>query len=150
MRCVVQRCTRAQVSVDGEVIGRIGHGFMVLCGVEQGDGPADMEYCRAKLAGLRVFEDDQGKMNLALRDVGGELLLVSQFRLLGDARHGRRPSFSDAAAPADADRLYRELADALRSDGITVQTGRFQAHMQVELVNDGPVTIWIDSKQKEY
>ena len=109
MRCVVQRCTRAQVSVDGEVIGRIGHGFMVLCGVEQGDGPADMEYCRAKLAGLRVFEDDQGKMNLALRDVGGELLLVSQFTLLGDARHGRRPSFSDAAAPADADRLYREL-----------------------------------------
>lgn len=148
MRCVVQRCTRAQVSVDGEVIGRIGHGFMVLCGVEQGDGPADMEYCRAKLAGLRVFEDDQGKMNLALRDVGGELLLVSQFTLLGDARHGRRPSFSDAAAPADADRLYRELADALRSDGFTVQTGRFQVHMQVELVNDGPVTILLDSKRR--
>ncbi len=148
MRCVVQRCTRAQVSVDGEVVGRIGRGFMVLCGVEQGDGPDDMQYCRAKLAGLRVFEDAQGKMNLALGDVGGAILLISQFTLLGDARHGRRPSFSDAAAPAEADRLYRELADALRSDGFAVETGRFQAHMQVELVNDGPVTILLDSKRR--
>lgn len=148
MRCVVQRCARAQVTVDGEVIGRIGRGFMVLCGVEQGDGPEDMEYCRSKLAGLRVFEDEQGKMNLALRDVGGEILLVSQFTLLGDARHGRRPSFSNAAAPADADGLYRRLADALRGDGFTVMTGRFQAHMQVELVNDGPVTILLDSKRR--
>lgn len=147
MRCVVQRCTRAQVSVDGEVVGKIGAGFMVLCGVENGDSQADMEYCRAKIAGLRVFEDDDGKMNLSLRDVGGEILLVSQFTLLGDARHGRRPSFSNAAAPDDADALYRKLVEALRADGFRVETGRFQTHMQVELVNDGPVTILLDSKK---
>ncbi|MGI6184485.1 MAG: D-aminoacyl-tRNA deacylase [Candidatus Fimadaptatus sp.] len=147
MRCVVQRCTRAQVSVDGEVVGRIGAGFMVLCGVESGDSQADMEYCRAKIAGLRVFEDDDGKMNLSLCDVGGEILLVSQFTLLGDARHGRRPSFSNAAAPDDADALYRKLVEALRADGFRVETGRFQTHMQVELVNDGPVTILLDSKK---
>ncbi len=147
MRCVVQRCTRAQVSVDGEVVGKIGSGFMVLCGVENGDSQADMEYCRAKIAGLRVFEDDDDKMNLSLRDVGGEILLVSQFTLLGDARHGRRPSFSNAAAPGDADVLYRKLVEALRADGFRVETGRFQTHMQVELVNDGPVTILLDSKK---
>lgn len=147
MRCVVQRCTRAQVSVDGEVVGKIGSGFMVLCGVENGDSQADMEYCRAKIAGLRVFEDDDDKMNLSLRDVGGEILLVSQFTLLGDARHGRRPSFSNAAAPGDADALYRKLVEALRADGFRVETGRFQTHMQVELVNDGPVTILLDSKK---
>lgn len=143
----MQRCTRAQVSVDGEVVGKIGAGFMVLCGVENGDSQADMEYCRAKIAGLRVFEDDDGKMNLSLRDVGGEILLVSQFTLLGDARHGRRPSFSNAAAPDDADALYRKLVEALRADGFRVETGRFQTHMQVELVNDGPVTILLDSKK---
>ena len=109
MRCVVQRCARAQVSVDGEVVGSVGRGFMVLCGVEDGDSAADMEYCRGKIAGLRVFEDEAGKMNLSLKDVGGEILLVSQFTLLGDARHGRRPSFSNAAAPEKADALYREL-----------------------------------------
>ena len=147
MRCVVQRCTRAQVSVDGEVVVKIGSGFMVLCGVENGDSQADMEYCRAKIAGLRVFEDDDDKMNLSLRDVGGEILLVSQFTLLGDARHGRRPSFSNAAAPGDADVLYRKLVEALRADGFRVETGRFQTHMQVELVNDGPVTILLDSKK---
>lgn len=147
MRCVVQRCTRAQVSVDGEVVGKIGSGFMVLCGVENGDSQADMEYCRAKIAGLRVFEDDDDKMNLSLREVGGEILLVSQFTLLGDARHGRRPSFSNAAAPGDADALYRKLVEALRADGFRVETGRFQTHMQVELVNDGPVTILLDSKK---
>lgn len=143
----MQRCTRAQVSVDGEVVGKIGSGFMVLCGVENGDSQADMEYCRAKIAGLRVFEDDDDKMNLSLRDVGGEILLVSQFTLLGDARHGRRPSFSNAAAPGDADALYRKLVEALRADGFRVETGRFQTHMQVELVNDGPVTILLDSKK---
>lgn len=143
----MQRCTRAQVSVDGEVVGKIGSGFMVLCGVENGDSQADMEYCRAKIAGLRVFEDDDDKMNLSLREVGGEILLVSQFTLLGDARHGRRPSFSNAAAPGDADALYRKLVEALRADGFRVETGRFQTHMQVELVNDGPVTILLDSKK---
>lgn len=148
MRCVVQRCARAQVSVDGDIVGRIGGGFMVLCGVEKGDTRADMEYCRGKLAGLRVLEDAEGKMNLSLKDVGGEMLLVSQFTLLGDARHGRRPSFSDAEEPQKADALYNELVAALRSDGLTVQTGVFQTHMMVELVNDGPVTILLDSRRR--
>jgi D-tyrosyl-tRNA(Tyr) deacylase len=148
MRCVVQRCARAQVSVDNEVVGQVGKGFMVLCGVEDGDGDSDMEYCRGKIAGLRVFEDDEGKMNLSLKDVGGEILLVSQFTLLGDARHGRRPSFSNAAAPDAADALYRRLVDALKGDGFHVETGRFQTHMMVELVNDGPVTILLDSKRR--
>ena len=148
MRAVIQRVERASVSVEDEIRGQIGAGFLVLIGVEEGDGDADFRYIAEKVPNLRVFEDEQGKMNLALGDVGGAILLISQFTLLGDARHGRRPSFSDAAAPAEADRLYRELADALRSDGFAVETGRFQAHMQVELVNDGPVTILLDSKRR--
>ena len=147
MRCVVQRCSRASVSVNGETVGQIGRGFMVLCGVAEGDTDADMEYCRAKIAGLRVFEDADEKMNLSLKDVGGEILLVSQFTLLGDARHGRRPSFSGAAAPDEADKLYEKLVSALRDDGFKVETGRFPTHMMVELVNDGPVTILLDSKK---
>ena len=147
MRCVVQRCSRASVSVNGEKVGQIGRGFMVLCGVAEGDTDADMEYCRAKIAGLRVFEDADEKMNLSLKDVGGEILLVSQFTLLGDARHGRRPSFSGAAAPDEADKLYEKLVNALRDDGFKVETGRFRTHMMVELVNDGPVTILLDSKK---
>ena len=147
MRCVVQRCSRASVSVNGETAGQIGRGFMVLCGVAEGDTDADMEYCRAKIAGLRVFEDADEKMNLSLKDVGGEILLVSQFTLLGDARHGRRPSFSGAAAPDEADKLYEKLVSTLRDDGFKVETGRFRTHMMVELVNDGPVTILLDSKK---
>lgn len=147
MRCVVQRCSRASVSVNGETVGQIGRGFMVLCGVAEGDTDADMEYCRAKIAGLRVFEDADEKMNLSLKDVGGEILLVSQFTLLGDARHGRRPSFSGAAAPDEADKLYEKLVSALCDDGFKVETGRFRTHMMVELVNDGPVTILLDSKK---
>ena len=147
MRCVVQRCSRASVSVNGETVGQIGRGFMVLCGVAEGDTDVDMEYCRAKIAGLRVFEDADEKMNLSLKDVGGEILLVSQFTLLGDARHGRRPSFSGAAAPDEADKLYEKLVSALRDDGFKVETGRFRTHMMVELVNDGPVTILLDSKK---
>ena len=142
MRCVVQRCSRASVSVNGETVGQIGRGFMVLCGVAEGDTDADMEYCRAKIAGLRVFEDADEKMNLSLKDVGGEILLVSQFTLLGDARHGRRPSFSGAA-----DKLYEKLVSTLCDDGFKVETGRFRTHMMVELVNDGPVTILLDSKK---
>ena len=146
MRCVVQRCTRAQVSVDGEVIGRIGHGFMVLCGVEQGDGPADMEYCRAKLAGLRVFEDDQGKLNRSLLDIGGEMLVVSNFTLGADCKKGTRPSFSDAAAPSAAVPLYELFVEECRKLGVSVvKTGEFGADMKVSLVNDGPVTIILDS-----
>ena len=147
MRCVVQRCSRASVNVNGETVGQIGRGFMVLCGEAEGDTDADMEYCRAKIAGLRVFEDADEKMNLSLKDVGGEILLVSQFTLLGDARHGRRPSFSGAAAPDEADKLYEKLVSALRDDGFKVETGRFRTHMMVELVNDGPVTILLDSKK---
>ena len=147
MRCVVQRCSRASVSVNGETVGQLGRGFMVLCGVAEGDTDADMEYCRAKIAGLRVFEDADEKMNLSLKDVGGEILLVSQFTLLGDARHGRRPSFSGAAAPDEADKLYEKLVNALRDDGFKVETGRFRTHMMVELANDGPVTILLDSKK---
>lgn len=147
MRCVVQRCSRASVNVNGETVGQIGRGFMVLCGVAEGDTDADMEYCRAKIAGLRVFEDADEKMNLSLKDVGGEILLVSQFTLLGDARHGRRPSFSGAAAPDEADKLYEKLVSTLRDDGFKVETGRFRTHMMVELVNDGPVTILLDSKK---
>lgn len=147
MRCVVQRCSRASVNVNGETVGQIGRGFMVLCGVAEGDTDADMEYCRAKIAGLRAFEDADEKMNLSLKDVGGEILLVSQFTLLGDARHGRRPSFSGAAAPDEADKLYEKLVSTLRDDGFKVETGRFRTHMMVELVNDGPVTILLDSKK---
>ena len=147
MRCVVQRCSRASVNVNGETVGQRGRGFMVLCGVAEGDTDADMEYCRAKIAGLRAFEDADEKMNLSLKDVGGEILLVSQFTLLGDARHGRRPSFSGAAAPDEADKLYEKLVSTLRDDGFKVETGRFRTHMMVELVNDGPVTILLDSKK---
>ena len=147
MRCVVQRCARAQVSVDGEVVGSVGRGFMVLCGVEDGDSVADMEYCRGKIAGLRVFEDEAGKMNLSLKDVGGEILLVSQFTLLGDARHGRRPSFIRAARPEQAEPLFEKLVQRVADAGIPVATGRFRTHMEVALVNDGPVTILLDSKK---
>ena len=138
---------RASVRVDGETVGSIGRGYMVLVGVERGDADADMQYCRSKLTGLRVFEDAEGKMNLSIGDVGGDMLLVSQFTLLGDARHGRRPSFSNAEAPEAADALYNRLVEALRADGVRVETGRFQTHMEVELVNDGPVTILLDSKK---
>ena len=147
MRCVVQRCARAQVSVDGEVVGSVGRGFMVLCGVEDGDSAADMEYCRGKIAGLRVFEDEAGKMNLSLKDVGGEILLVSQFTLAGDARHGNRPSFSGAARPEEAEPLCAQVKADLEAAGLRVETGRFRTHMEVSLVNDGPVTILLDSRK---
>ena len=147
MRCVVQRVTRAQVTVEGETVGQIGKGFMVLVGVESEDGPKDMSYCVEKIAGLRVFEDSEDKMNLSLSDVGGQVLLVSQFTLLGDARHGRRPSFSAAARPEVADPLCQAMRQRLAARGLAVQTGQFQAHMRVELLNDGPVTILLDSRK---
>ena len=147
MRCVVQKVTRASVTVGGETVGEIGAGYMVLVGAEEGDTAADVIYCADKIAGLRIFEDENDKLNLSVKDVGGSVLLVSQFTLLGDARHGRRPSFSNAAAPEKADALYRELVEALRCDGFRVETGRFQTHMMVELVNDGPVTILLDSRK---
>lgn len=147
MRLVVQRVTRASVTVDGEVTGKIGKGYMVLVGAEVGDTEADARLCADKLAGLRVFEDDEGKMNLSIEDVGGEILLVSQFTLLGDARHGRRPSFIAAARPEAAEPLLVKMQEILENRGLHVETGRFRTHMEVELVNDGPVTILIDSRK---
>lgn len=147
MRMVVQRVTRASVTVDGEVTGKIGRGYMVLVGAEVGDTEADARLCADKLAGLRVFVDDEGKMNRSVLDVGGEILLVSQFTLLGDARHGRRPSFIAAARPEEAEPLLETMKAMLEEKGLHVETGRFRAHMDVELVNDGPVTILIDSRK---
>jgi D-tyrosyl-tRNA(Tyr) deacylase len=148
MRAVVQRVSRASVTVAGEVTGQIGRGFLVLLGVEEGDGQAEVVYMAQKIAGLRVFEDADGKMNLGLTEVGGAMLVVSQFTLLGDCRKGRRPSFLQAARPELADELYRAFCAEVRGQGIEVQTGRFQQHMDVELVNDGPVTLLIDSRKQ--
>ena len=145
MRAVVQKVTHASVTVDGETVGRIGMGYMALIGVEEGDGPEDVVYMAQKISGLRVFEDEEDKMNLSLADVGGSCLLVSQFTLLADARKGRRPNFVRAARPEAAEPLFTELVETLRGQGLTVETGRFRTHMAVELVNDGPVTILLDS-----
>ena len=147
MRCVVQRVTRASVTVEGETVGRIGSGFMVLVGVQEGDAEADAAYCAQKISGLRVVEDAEDKMNLSLADVGGGVLLVSQFTLLGDARHGRRPSFIRAARPEVAEPMVEQVAALLREKGIETKLGRFRTHMVVSLVNDGPVTILLDSRK---
>ena len=148
MRAVIQRVERASVSVEGEIRGQIGAGFLVRIGVEEGDGDADFRYIAEKVPNLRVFEDEQGKMNRSLLDVGGELLAVSQFTLLGDARGGRRPSFITAARPETADPMYERLVADWRARGIRVETGVFGAHMKVSLVNDGPVTILLDSRRR--
>ena len=148
MRAVIQRVERASVSVEGEIRGQIGAGFLVLIGVEEGDGDADFRYIAEKVPNLRVFEDEQGKMNRSLLDVGGELLAVSQFTLLGDARGGRRPSFITAARPETADPMYERLVADWRARGIRVETGVFGAHMKVSLVNNGPVTILLDSRRR--
>lgn len=134
--------------MGGETTGEIGIGFVVLLGVAEGDGEEDVVYLAQKIAGLRVFEDDEGKMNRALSDVGGKMLVISQFTLLGDCRKGRRPSFIAAARPEVADRLYQEFIAAVQGQGIEVATGRFQQHMEVELVNDGPVTLLLDSRRE--
>lgn len=147
MRCVVQKVTRASVTVEGELVGAIENGYMVLVGAEEGDQEQDVNYCAEKIAGLRVFEDEQDKMNLSLQDVGGAVLLVSQFTLLGDARHGRRPSFIRAARPEQAEPLFELLCSRIAQKGIHVEIGRFRTHMEVSLINDGPVTILLDSKK---
>ncbi|MBQ8109857.1 MAG: D-tyrosyl-tRNA(Tyr) deacylase [Clostridia bacterium] len=147
MRCVIQKVTRAEVSVAGESVGRIGDGYMVLVGAQTGDTEADARYCAEKIAGLRVFEDENDKMNLSLADVGGSVLLVSQFTLLADARHGRRPDFIQAARPEVAEPLCELVKRLIEEKGVHVETGRFRTHMQVSLVNDGPVTILLDSKK---
>jgi D-tyrosyl-tRNA(Tyr) deacylase len=147
VRAVLQRVARARVTVDGATVGAIGPGLLALVGVAADDGPADVVQVAAKIRDLRIFEDNQGKMNRSLGDVGGAVLAVSQFTLYGDARKGRRPSF-DQAAPAEAGRvLFDALIAELRAAGVTVETGTYRAHMQVELVNDGPVTILIDSRK---
>ncbi len=135
------------MEVAGEVVGAIGRGLLVLLGVAQGDTERDGDWMAQKLPNLRIFEQDAGKRNLALGDIGGALLLVSQFTLLGDVRKGRRPSFVEAAPPEEADRLYQYVADTMKAGGIPVETGTFQAHMQVQLVNDGPVTLILDTRQ---
>ena len=147
MRCVVQRVNWSKVVVEGETVGQIEKGYMVLVGAEEGDTDADVIYCADKISGLRVFEDENDKMNLSVQDVSGKVLLVSQFTLLGDARHGRRPSFIKAARPEQAEPMFELLCDQVRKKGIEVQTGRFRTHMEVSLVNDGPVTILLDSKK---
>jgi D-tyrosyl-tRNA(Tyr) deacylase len=146
MRAVVQRVSRASVRVDGEVVGAIGPGLCALVGVGKIDTERDAEQLADKLAGLRIFEDAQGKMNLALGDVGGGLLCVSQFTLFGDTSRGRRPSFADAMEPVEAQRLFERLCENCRARGMAVETGRFRAHMLVELVNDGPVTLVLDTR----
>ena len=147
MRGVSQRVTQASVTVNGETVGAIEKGFMVLIGSENGDTEADAKYCADKIAGLRVFEDENGKMNLSLPDVGGDVLLVSQFTLLADARHGRRPDFIQAARPEVAEPLCDQVKAMLEQKGLRVETGRFRTDMQVSLVNDGPVTILLDSRK---
>jgi D-tyrosyl-tRNA(Tyr) deacylase len=145
MRALVQRVSRANVTVDVDVVGSIGKGFVVLLGVTHDDSEADAAYLADKILGLRIFEDDAGKMNLSLADVSGACLVVSQFTLYGDCRKGRRPSFVAAAGPERAEALYEVFVERIRDGGIVAETGRFRAHMDVELVNDGPVTMLLDS-----
>jgi D-tyrosyl-tRNA(Tyr) deacylase len=147
VRAVIQRVTRASVIVEGRVAGEIGAGLLVLLGVSRTDNPETAAYLAEKIVNLRIFSDEAGKMNLSLLDVGGSALLVSQFTLYGDTRGGRRPSYIQAAPPEQASLLYEEFVRSIRSLGVPVHTGVFQAHMQVELVNDGPVTILLDSEK---
>ncbi|MBS0177947.1 MAG: D-tyrosyl-tRNA(Tyr) deacylase [Nitrospira sp.] len=148
MKAVIQRVTRASVEVDGRIVGRIGAGLLVLLGVAKGDEERDLLYLVEKLHTLRIFSDDQGKMNRSLVEVGGEVLLVSQFTLLGDTTKGRRPGFDRVAAPDEARTWYEQAVTRLRAVGVKVETGVFGAHMQVELLNDGPVTFLLDSRRE--
>ena len=147
MRAVIQRVKSASVTVEGEVVSEIQKGLLVFLGVAQEDTPADVEYMASKIANLRIFEDDKGRMNLSILDIGGEALVVSQFTLYGDCRKGRRPSFIHAARPEKADPLYEAFMDEISQLGVSVKAGIFQAIMDVELINDGPVTIMLDSNK---
>ena len=146
MRALIQRVSEASVAVDGDVVGDIGHGVVVLVGVTHGDTEEEARWLARKIAGLRIFEDPEGRMNVGLLDAGGEALVVSQFTLLGDCRKGRRPSFINAAGPDDANALYKRFVGLVRQKGISVQTGQFQAMMAVALINDGPVTLILESR----
>lgn len=147
MRAVVQRVSQAEVRVGGQVVGRIGRGLLILVGIAAEDTTEAARYLADKIGGLRIFEDDEGRMNLSLLETGGAILCVSQFTLYGDCRKGRRPSFDRAAAPDAAKVLYEEFVGFLRAGGARVETGQFQAMMEVELVNDGPVTLLLDSER---
>ncbi|NLL53168.1 MAG: D-tyrosyl-tRNA(Tyr) deacylase [Peptococcaceae bacterium] len=149
MRCVIQRVSKASVRVENETIAQINHGILALVGIGREDDLKDLHWMAEKISGLRIFEDEQGKMNLSLLDVQGEMLMVSQFTLYGDCRKGKRPSFTEAAAPQDAEKLFNELVNAVRQKGITVETGKFQSEMAVELINQGPVTIILDSNNSK-
>lgn len=148
MKAVLQRVSRAQVDVAGETVGRIGRGILVLLGVEKGDNERDADRLADKIVKLRIFEDDAGKMNLALGDIGGKLLVVSQFTLAGNCTKGRRPSFDNSAPPDEANRLYEYFVGRVKEAGVPVATGVFQAMMDVSLVNDGPVTFILESREK--
>lgn len=148
MKALLQRVTGASVSVAGEEVGRIGRGLVVLVGVAKGDTERDIQYLIPKTLGLRIFENEEGKFDLSILDIKGELLIVSQFTLMADTRKGRRPSFSEAAPPAEAEALFERFVEQARASGLKVATGRFQQYMQVEIHNDGPVTIMLDSREK--
>ncbi len=148
MKALLQRVTRASVSVAGEVVGRIDRGLMVFVGVASGDTEKDAQYLAQKTVSLRIFSDEEGRFNLSALDIKGELLVVSQFTLLADTRKGRRPSFIEAAPPAQAEEIFERFVEQARATGLRVETGRFQQYMQVEIHNDGPVTILLDSKGK--
>ncbi len=148
MRTVVQRVSKAQVSIDGGVKGAIGKGLVILLGIRAEDTIKELQWLADKIVHLRIFEDESGKMNKSLTDIGGEMLIISQFTLYGDCRKGRRPGFSTAAPPAVAEPLYQQFIEEVKAKGITVATGTFQAEMQVELTNDGPVTLLLDSEKK--
>ena len=145
MKLVIQRVTEASVKIDGEIVGKIGKGFMVLVGIKQGDTKEQADYLIKKLCNLRVFEDEAGKMNLGLKDVAGELLIISQFTLYANCKEGNRPSFIEAARPEEAEPLYEYFKQGCRDNGINVECGRFGADMKVSLINDGPVTIVIEA-----
>lgn len=147
MRAIIQKVTSASVRVDSELISEIENGYMILLAVKETDTEKDLDYIKRKITNLRIFEDEEGKMNLSLKDTGGEILLVSQFTLYGDARKGNRPSFTMSAGLEKANDYYERLKDELTSEGFKVSSGVFQAHMQVSLVNDGPVTIILDSER---
>jgi len=147
MRAVIQRVKSAQVSVDGQVSGKIGKGLLVLLGVGKSDGESDLLFLTSKIPDLRIFEDASGKFNLSLKEIDGQILVVSQFTLYGDCRKGRRPSFTEAEEPTAAKHLYEQFISKLRGQGLSVETGEFQTKMEVHLVNDGPVTLLLDSKQ---
>ena len=147
MRAVVQRVSRSEVTVDGRTTGKINKGLLVLLGVTHGDTSKDVDYIVDKTINLRIFEDENDKMNLSLKDIGGEMLAVSQFTLYGDCRKGRRPSFTNAAAPEEADKLYQEFVKKVSEQGINTETCEFGSHMMVDLVNDGPVTILLESNK---